>query len=343
MSNKKILSLVSAASVMLLSSVTATAEESITLRMGDFIPAKHNGVVEGDNVFISEVKRLTQGKVNIEFYPAQQAGKAKEALDLVKYGAIDMYGLGTAYFGADIPLWDMLQAPNLVKSTCDATRAMRAVGDPGGILWDTMYKPHGIRVLSYFVYPPYGPTGSRVEIKSLDDLQGLKLRNAGGLMERTVVALGATPVGITSPEVLQSLQRGTLDSWLGSIDAVLNYKFYEAAKYGVTGFSFGTPGIFMTINEAKFQSLPNDIQNALVEAGKTAEENFCAFADRTEESSMATLQSEHGMTFHTWSDADVAKMNELTSSVLTDWVKDVEANGVPAGEALKQYKAALGL
>ena len=172
-------------SMFLFGAFAASAQETITLRLGTFLPNNVNGTIEGSEFFISELERLTDGKVEIEFYPAQQAGKAREALELVKVGAIDIYELGTGYFsGTDVPLWGLLEAPNLVKSVCDGTRAMRAVGDPGGILWTNQYEPLGIRVLSYYVYPPYGPSASNKEITSVEDMNGLKLRNAGGLMER---------------------------------------------------------------------------------------------------------------------------------------------------------------
>ncbi len=323
---------------------SAMADDAITLRMGTFIPAKHNGVTQGDDIFTQKVAELTKGKVKIEFYPAQQAGKAREALDLVKAGAIDIYGIGTGYFSnSDVPLWGLLEAPNLVKHVCDATRAMREVGKPGGILWDKQYKPMGIRILSYYVYPPYGPSASHKPITKVSDLQGLKMRNAGGLMERTVAALGGTPVAITSPEVMQALERKTLDSWMGAFSSVRNYEYFRYGKYGATGFSMGTPGIFNAMNEAKFQSLPKDIQDALVEAGRAADEHFCAFMDTDEAQTIKDLQTDkYGMEIYTWTPEQVAKMEGMTADVVSKWIKDLEARGIPAGDAMKAYKAALG-
>lgn len=321
----------------------ASAQETITLRMGTYLPATNYGVTEGSQVFIDELERRTNGQVKIEFYPGEQAGKAREALELVKSGAIDIYEMGTGYYSSsDMPLWGLLEAPNMIESVCDGTRAMRALGEPGEILWETQYAPQGVRVLTHFVYPPYGPSASIKEMKSAQDLVGMKLRNAGGLMERTVSALGAVPVGITGPEVLQSLQRGTLDAYLGAYMPVLTFEYYPYAKYGATGFSMGTPGVFATISEAKFQSLPADIQDALVEAGKAAEEHFCAFSDKSEQEVIETLQTpEYGMTIYRWSDEDVAVMTEKTNDVISTWISDLQARGIPGEAALEAYKAAL--
>jgi TRAP-type C4-dicarboxylate transport system substrate-binding protein len=123
---------------------------------------------------------------------------------------------------------------------------------------------------------------------------------------------------------------------------VRDYEFYKVAKFGATGFSMGTPGMFAAISETKFQSFPEDIQNALLEAGRAAEENFCSYMDEDEAKSIEVLQTpEYGMTIHTWTPEQVAEMAEKTSSVLSGWVADLEERNIPAGDALKAYKAAI--
>lgn len=317
------------------------AEDAIKLRMGTFLPATHFGVTEGSNVFMAELEKLVGDQVDVEFYPASQAGKAREALDLVSAGAIDMYELGTGYYSSsDVPLWGLLEVPNLVKSPCDGTRALRAVGQPGEVVWNTHYAPMGIRVLTNYVYPPYGPAGSRVEVTEVADLEGLKLRNAGGLMERTARAVGGVPVSLTAGEVVQSLQRGTLDSYLGSYSSVETYELNRHAPYGTTGFGMGTPGIVLAINEDKFQSLPADVQDALIKAGQVADDHFCAYAGESEERAKADLQkSEYPMTIHTWTPEQVTQLTEMTANVVGDWVTDLEARGITAGKALEQFTA----
>ncbi|WP_108262424.1 TRAP transporter substrate-binding protein [Mangrovicoccus ximenensis] len=328
---------------LLAATATGAMSQEVKLRLGTFLPASVNGTIHGTQVFIDELSKLTEGRAEIEFYPAEQAGKSREALELVRVGAIDIYELGTGYYSSsDVPLWGLLEAPNLVQKVCDGTRAMRAVGDPGGIVWQTQYEPLGIRILSYYVYPAYGPSASNKQITEVSDLEGLKLRNAGGMMERTVSALGGVPVGITGPEVVQALQRGTIDSWMGAYSSVRDYDYWRDADYGVTGFSLGTPGIFAAISERKFQSLPEDIQTALVEAGKAAEESFCAFMEEDEAKAIEELQTDdYGMEIYTWTPEQVEELSSVTSGVVDAWVADLEKRRIPAGDALEAYKAAL--
>ena len=129
---------------------------------------------------------------------------------------------------------------------------------------------------------------------------------------------------------------------MGAYSSVKDYEYYRDADYGTTGFSMGTPGIFASISESKFQSLPADVQEALIEAGKAAEENFCAYMDKTEAEAIAALQTpDFGMSIYTWTPEQVEALTKMTSGVVEDWLKDLEARGIPAEQALADYKAAL--
>lgn len=319
----------------------AAAQET-TLKLASFLPSTHFGVTEGSDVFAERLSELTDGQVEVEFYPAEQAGKAKQLLELVRVGALDMAEIGTGYVSSDdIPLLGYLEVPGLVESVCAGTRASRAIGDPGGVVYENAYGPLGIRVISYYVYSPYGPAGSRVAISEVDDLQGLKMRNAGGLMEMTVGALGGVPMKLTAPEVLTGLQRGTVDSYMGSYLSVAAYEYDAYAKYGATGFSMGTPGVFAVISESRYQSLPEDVRAAVDQAGREAEQNFCAYSDENEARIIEEMQADGRMEIHTWTEEQVAELRARTASVAEDWVSTLEGRGLPAERTLADFTAAL--
>ncbi|AJE49118.1 TRAP transporter substrate-binding protein [Celeribacter indicus] len=323
-----------------LSAAPLSAQDSVTLKLATFLPPSHYGVTQGSQVFIDEVEELSDGAVEIEFYPAEQAGKARQLIDLVKAGAVDIAEIGTGYVSSgELPLLGVLEVPGLVEDVCDGTRASRAIGEPGGPLYESDLKPAGLRVISYYVYAPYGAAASRRQITSVEDLQGLKMRNAGGLMELTVGELGAVPVKLTSPEVTQSLQRGTLDAVMMSFAAVETYGYDEFAHYGSTGYSMGTPGVFAMMSEARYQQLPDEVKAAVDEAGKRAEENFCRFSVEDEARAIRDLQESGRMEIYTWSEEDVAQLEETLASISEDWVDQLEARGKPAAETLETFTA----
>ncbi|MCW2239839.1 TRAP transporter substrate-binding protein [Azospirillum canadense] len=319
----------------------ASAQEVTKLKYATHLASTAPGVVEGSNVFINATEELSGKSVKIQLYPAEQLGKAREMFDLVKSGAIDVGTVSTALVSSDkLPLMGVLEAPGLATNACSVVNALFALGAPGGPIFEGDFKSTGVRVLAYFPYPPYGPAASRGPITKVEDLHGLKMRNAGGLMEYSVVKLGGVPVKMGSPEVFTALQRGTIDTVLFSFLSVKELDLSSIAKYGTTGYSFGTPGDLLIISERKFASFPKAQQDALVAAGKKASDHWCAYVDQTEAKNIADMRAA-GMSIYTWTPDDIAKLNKLTADVAKEWASALDSRGKPGTKVLEGFKAAM--
>jgi TRAP-type C4-dicarboxylate transport system substrate-binding protein len=333
------LKIVAAAAFALAASGAALAQQATKLRYGTHLGPKAPGVVEGVNFFAEQVKAMTKGSIEIEVYPSEQAGKALQMFDLVRSGAVDVGSIASAYISSDkSPLLGIMEIPGLAKSVCGIATVLRKHALPGGVIYETELKPAGMRLLAINPYPPYGPAASRNPIAKIEDLKGMKMRVAGGLMELTAQKLGGVPVKLPSTEVFQALQRGTLDTVLFSFLSVKEYDLATVAKYGATGYSWGTPGDTILISERRLASLTKEQQDALIEAGRRTTEHWCKFVDEKEEAFKADAKTA-GMTIHTWTPAEVAKLNELIADVPNEWAKTLDGRGKPASKLLQQVKA----
>ncbi|MFO1143022.1 MAG: TRAP transporter substrate-binding protein DctP [Amaricoccus sp.] len=298
-------------------------------------------VVHGFEFFKKTVEESSGGTLKVDIYPGEQAGKALQMWDLVKAGAVDLGDFATGYVSSDkLPLIGVLELPGMHADLCALTEQMQKLTGVGGAIYESELKPQGMRVLAVLPYPPYGPSASRVEIDSVDDLQGLKTRNAGGLMELTVAALGGVPVKMTAPEIYQSLQRGTLDAVLLAYLGVTSYDLQSVAGFGTTGYSFGNPGDILGISERKFQSLTPEQQQVLIDAGQQTAMNWCKAALGEEEASMEKVRAA-GMKIHEWTPEQVDELNEKTKSVAENWASTLDSRGKPASEVMNTLKAAL--
>jgi TRAP-type mannitol/chloroaromatic compound transport system substrate-binding protein len=120
---------------------------------------------------------------------------------------------------------------------------------------------------------PAGGTGCqmggwfRKEIKSVEDLKGLKFR-VGGMAGLVLSKVGVVPQMIGAPDIYPSLEKGTIDGaeWVGPYDdeklgfnKVAQYYYYpgwwEAGPMGIT-----------LVNDKKWNELPKAYQSALVTA-----------------------------------------------------------------------------
>jgi TRAP-type mannitol/chloroaromatic compound transport system substrate-binding protein len=111
----------------------------------------------------------------------------------------------------------------------------------------------------------------RKEIKSVDDLKGLKMR-IGGFPGRVLQKLGGVPQQIAGGDIYPALEKGTLDAceWVGPYDDE-KLGFYKVAPYYYSpGWWEGGSMLFAFVNIDKWNSLPKPYQAVLEQAGHYA-------------------------------------------------------------------------
>ena len=104
----------------------------------------------------------------------------------------------------------------------------------------------------------------RKEIKSLDDLKGLKMR-IGGFAGTIVAKLGVVPQQLAAGDIYPALEKGTLDAceWVGPYDDE-KLGFVKVAKYYYyPGWWEGCGQAHNLINLGKWNELPKSYQAAI--------------------------------------------------------------------------------
>lgn len=317
----------------------ATASDTITLRMAGFVPESHYMIEYGSKVFRDEVVKLTDGQVKWQYYPNQQLGKAMEMLSVVNNNVVDISEPATSYHPDKLPLTSIMELPGSAENSCEYTAALRPLVEPGGIIYENEYRPNNLRVLSLLIQEPYTIHGTK-DISSVSDFEGLKLRPTGAGQDLTVEALGAVGVRVPSSEMYEAVSRGIIDAVFNTITSVKNYGLLEVAKHSFTGYNFGTSSLFLVMSEKKFQSLPEDIQDDLIAAGKTAEQSFCQYAYELEQKNIQEAE-ESGIDVHVATKEERAELDDKLSSVSERWAEQHESQDRPANDALEAFNQAL--
>jgi TRAP-type mannitol/chloroaromatic compound transport system substrate-binding protein len=126
----------------------------------------------------------------------------------------------------------------------------------------------------YNVYNiPAGNTGAqmggwyRKEIKTVEDLKGLKMR-IGGWAGTVLTRLGVVPQMIAGGDIYPSLEKGTIDAaeWVGPYDDE-KLGFYKVAKYYYyPGWWEGTAQLSVLVNMEQWHKLPKVYQAILESA-----------------------------------------------------------------------------
>jgi TRAP-type mannitol/chloroaromatic compound transport system substrate-binding protein len=111
----------------------------------------------------------------------------------------------------------------------------------------------------------------RKEIKTVADLQGLKMR-IGGIAGQVLAKLGVVPQQIAGGDIYPALEKGTIDGaeWVGPYDDEKLGFNRVAPFYYYPGFWEGGPAVHAMWNLEKFNALPKAYQAALMAGCQTS-------------------------------------------------------------------------
>src|SRR5690606_33966805 len=179
----------------------------------------HYTVTNGAQPFMDKATELSQGRIEFQYFPAEQLGKAKDLLTLVKSGAADIVDISPSYISDKFALSSVAELPAMFNPACEGTYAYAELAGEGGILAEREFKPNRIRVLASIAYAPYKVATVGRKVETVKDFSGLKLRTAGGAMDLTASQLGAVSVRMPGPDILPSLSRRTLDGVLAPLQS----------------------------------------------------------------------------------------------------------------------------
>ena len=218
--------------------------------------------------FADEVKRLTDGKLEIKIFWPGQLVKTKEALDAVRQGMIEIYSGSLLYFAGLIPEVNCQWLPFNWANPAEAREVLVNKGYMK-VMAEAVAQ-HGLTYLAPISVATMGLM-TKFPVNKLEDMAGKKIR-AVGMEAKIVSALGASAVAIAGAEQYMALQRGTVDGTDYPWYTIEKYKFYEVLEY-IVDPAFHTPGIIeIVINAETMKSLPADQQKAVQQAALNAME-----------------------------------------------------------------------
>ena len=151
----------------------------------------------------------------------------------------------------------------------------------------------GVKVLSVFTHGPGMVFNTKKPITNLADLQGLKFRIGGGMVNEISKALGMNVTLKPAPESYELLSTGVMDGTLFPAESVESFKLDKIVKYSTTfpGGLYNTAFVFM-MNQAKYDSLPPDVKKAVDEmSGEFAARMMGKSWDKADRRSLAFMQA----------------------------------------------------
>lgn len=217
----------------------------------------------------SDISEETDGRITIEIFPNEQlsGGDQGKGVELLAKGTTDMSMHSTIIYSALDQRFGVVSAPFLFKNKEEADQVIQG---EGGKAFADILEEKGVQMLGIGESGFRQITNSKHEIKSPDDMKGLKIRIPGITMYTDLYhALGADPTTMNFSEVFTSLQQGTIDGQENPIDVVHSQKLVEVQGY-TTIWNYSYDPVVFGINKKLFDSMSEKDQELFKKLGKDA-------------------------------------------------------------------------
>ncbi len=288
------------------------------------------GSIHAMQPWIKKVEEATKGRVKIEIYPSQTLTKGADTWKAVRSGVADIGWCFHGYWPEMTPLADVITLPSLPFST----------GEKGSeVLWKLYEKfPQmqkefaDVQPLMLWTSNPYFLITSKKQIKTIEDLKGLKLRVTGGPPTDQIKALGAVPTLIPMPDTYQALDKGVIDGMATPWEAMHGFRLYEVVKY-YTIAPLSAVYFSMCANKDKWASLPKDVREEIMSVSGLEGSKFWGknFFDTAEQGVIEQVKKgDFEMNRYVMPPEEVARLSKVAGEpIWQEWVKKLESKGHP--------------
>ena len=285
--------------------------------------------------FADEVKKCTNGELEIVVRPAGELPyRATEMARVVGDGS---FQLGDAYQGfiaGDVKIGAVSGLPYLVRTASEFEKVMPVLTP----YVERELERFGATILHWYTWPPQNVWGRGAPIRSVADFKGRRIRGTSPEQTEMLRRMGASPVTFTTAELPAAAHRGVMDGWLTAGFNVLGAKWYEFTQWAYApDIHIGGPS-YILVNRKALAALPANLRETLQAVAREHQARMLQEIPAREAADRKTLETEHKITIHRPSEADVAEALRIMEPYWESWAKE---RGTEAVEALGKIRRLL--
>jgi TRAP-type C4-dicarboxylate transport system substrate-binding protein len=299
--------------------------EPIKLKFANYFPVIHKNTVFGQ-AFCDEIKKRTEGRVEITYYPGGTLLTAPKMAVGVSTGIADIGMAHCGYSRGRFPVMEIMELPIGSPSAYISTHVANDFYDKFKPKEWNAYYP-----LMFSTSPPSVLQTVSKPVRTLEELKGMKIRGTGRIGD-LVKALGATPMPIEMVDLYESLRRNVIDGNFGPMEQLKGFKIGEIIKYATASWKIGTSYTFYVVmNRSKWDALPPDIKKIFQETANEFKDKWAVQWNEIEIEGGQYLKSQGGQIIQI-SDAEAARWVQASQPVIAEYKKDLIGKGFPEKE-----------
>lgn len=278
--------------------------------------------------FADEVKKATDGKLEIIVHPGASLFKAPEIKRAVATGQAQMGEVLISIHENEDPVFGLDTVPFLASSFAESYKLWQAQKSAVA----KKLESQGILVLYSVAWGPQGIYAKK-ELNSVDDMKALKMRTYNVGTTRIAELVGAQAVTVQVAELPQALATGVVNAFMTSGSTGYDSKVWETMTHWYDTQAWIPKNIVM-VNKAAFASLPKDQQEALVKVAGEAETRGWKIAEEKAQWYIEQLIAKGLKVVPPGPDLK-AGLKKIGDQLTDDWMKRAGASGA---EVIATYR-----
>jgi TRAP-type C4-dicarboxylate transport system substrate-binding protein len=338
MSKYRIYSILVTAAAMAAWSSGAAAQQ-ITLKLHHLLGPKAPAHTDMLTPWAQRIGKASGGKVKIDIYPSMSlGGKPPQLINQVRDGVVDLIWTVNGYTPALFPRSEVFELPFVHTNNAAATNlAMRD-------MFDKYLAPEykGVKVMFLHVHAGQGIQTVDKLVRKPSDMKGLKMRIPTRTGAWIIEALGAAPAAMPVPDLPQALSKKVVDGAFIPWEIIPPLKLQDMTEYQIEGRNrvrFGTTTFQVSMNEARWNSLPSDVKKAFLDnSGPAWVREVGAIWTKSEDVGIG-IAVKSGNKHIELSDAEMDAFRRQLEPVVQRWIDEVKEKGIDGAALVKTARA----
>jgi TRAP-type transport system periplasmic protein len=317
---------------------SARAQAVVTLKLHHFLPPVSNGHAKMLAPWAKKVEEDSQGKIKIDIFPSMQLGGTPPQLfDQARDGVADIVWTLPGSTPGRFPTTEVFELP-FICAQRGIVNARASQELANSFLTDEV---KDVKLLSYWSHDG-GHIHANKQVKTMEDLKGLRLRNPTRLAGEALKALGATSVGMPVPQVPESLAQRVIDGAVIPWEVVPAVKVQELVKFHTE--IVGSPTLyaasfFLAMNKAKYDGMPAELRAVIDKNSGMAFADLAGNMWDQEAVRVRDMVAKRGNTITQLAAEEKARWVKATEPVHAAWIEQMKARNVDGVKLIEAAKA----
>ncbi|GGM04830.1 TRAP transporter substrate-binding protein [Pseudooceanicola nanhaiensis] len=270
-----------------------------------------------------EVGKLSGGRIEIEILPIGSVVPHTDTLDAVGAGILQGHLTDPSYFSGKDPAFAMMG--NLVGAWSDPFELLGFMESGGGNeLYAELVEPYGVQFIGAAATEPEAFV-SRVPIRTVEDLKGVKMRAPEGMVYEIFSKAGAAPVSLPGSEIFSALDKGVVDAADNTVFATnQSLGMNDIANYPLYPGFHSLPMIDVSMTKSVWDELPEDLQEILTASVKQFSFNHIFSVRQLDAAAVEKARENPEIEIINWSGDERAKFRRIAQEEWQNWAPKTE-------------------